>query len=661
LKRNRFFHLPFFQKRAKGTVHHVFFFPILGFKNVLMLSIGFMLLSACSTRANTVVVPTRVQITLDAPTSTPVAAQPLAFWESVSGIVAADQPNQWVFQAQSGDQISLRAVGGGIEVILKLQSADGLILGEGNPIETQLATGGAYTVIVEAANAGSYELGLGYTDRPNPNDVPPTPLPQVVGVPTPIPAFAQGSNFIGALVSGVPANGELITDADSIYTFEGRTGQYTQIEMSRSSGTIDPVIQVYDPNGDVMALDDDSAGNEGAILRNLRLPADGLYSIQAGGNGLTGGYTLRLLIYDQFAPVTPTPIFLPSPTPPTLMPTATFAPAMMGQRLSPFAPLIGTLQNVDDVAIFSVNAEAGEIFSIALNQTENSTFRGKIELVNPDGVVVASAEPARSDPTGEALIAGLRADIPGTYQVFVTSLNGATGQYLITYGDGSTRQDVERGLIAPDQAVQADISRRGLRDLWTVELHTGDVISAAASAAPGSTLDPILELVPTDDEDNILAIDDNNGGGVNALISNLRITEGGLYVLRVKAAGAATVGSYTLIWRYISLAPTPTALPGVFPVLSVDDSVENNAYNFYPFQGRAGERVRIRVLAADGTTFDPVAALLDPSGNVIAEADDTEGLNPVMTVELPADGTYTVRVNGYLTSGAYTVLVEELF
>ncbi|MBC7871477.1 MAG: pre-peptidase C-terminal domain-containing protein, partial [Chitinophagaceae bacterium] len=71
--------------------------------------------------------------------------------------------------------------------------------------------------------------------------------------------------------------------------------------------------------------------------------------------------------------------------------------------------------------------------------------------------------------------------------------------------------------------------------------------------------------------------------------------------------------------------------------------------------------VRIRVLATDGTTFDPVAALLDPAGTVIAEADDSEGLNPVMTLELPADGTYSVRVNGYLTSGAYTVLVEELF
>jgi hypothetical protein len=72
--------------------------------------------------------------------------------------------------------------------------------------------------------------------------------------------------------------------------------------------------------------------------------------------------------------------------------------------------------------------------------------------------------------------------------------------------------------------------------------------------------------------------------------------------------------------------------------------------------------VRVRVLAEEGSDFDPAAALIAPDGEVLIEVDDTEGdLNPRFNFELPADGTYNVRVNGYISGGPFEVLVEELF
>jgi hypothetical protein len=134
-------------------------------------------------------------------------------------------------------------------------------------------------------------------------------------------------------------------------------------------------------------------------------------------------------------------------------------------------------------------------------------------------------------------------------------------------------------------------------------------------------------------------------------------------VFRVWAARPATSGAYALVWRYIDVAPTPTPPEGTLPVLTLEDTVADQQYRFYPFQGQSGQRVRIRVIADDETPCDPVAVLLDPQANVVSEGDDSEGggLNPIFEAQLPADGTYTVRVNGYQTGGDFTLIVEALY
>jgi hypothetical protein len=90
--------------------------------------------------------------------------------------------------------------------------------------------------------------------------------------------------------------------------------------------------------------------------------------------------------------------------------------------------------------------------------------------------------------------------------------------------------------------------------------------------------------------------------------------------------------------------------------------VEEGGYRFYPFQGAAGERIRLRVTAQPGSALDSVAAVLGPEGQVLAEDDDSGGnLNPYLEVTLPADGTYTVRINGYLSSGDFVLTIERIY
>ena len=72
----------------------------------------------------------------------------------------------------------------------------------------------------------------------------------------------------------------------------------------------------------------------------------------------------------------------------------------------------------------------------------------------------------------------------------------------------------------------------------------------------------------------------------------------------------------------------------------------------FRFQGKAGQKLVAAIVAYGMDSIqntskgylDTNLELLDASGKVIAAADDTLGLDPLLTVEIPADGAYTLVV-----------------
>ncbi len=124
---------------------------------------------------------------------TPPPERPIQFWESVTGeLLASDQADRWLFTAQAGDPVRLNALG---NVQLTLYGPDGAQIASGTPVEATLSAAGTYTVEVSGP-AGRYQLGLAYTDRPNPADYTVTPPPLTVGVPTPTAAFSDLGVFV---------------------------------------------------------------------------------------------------------------------------------------------------------------------------------------------------------------------------------------------------------------------------------------------------------------------------------------------------------------------------------------------------------------------------------------------------------------------------------
>ncbi len=66
----------------------------------------------------------------------------------------------------------------------------------------------------------------------------------------------------------------------------------------------------------------------------------------------------------------------------------------------------------------------------------------------------------------------------------------------------------------------------------------------------------------------------------------------------------------------------------------------------FRFAGKAGERVRVEVLAARlGSPVDGLLTVYDSGRRILASCDDADGSpDPVLTVTLPRDGTYYVSV-----------------
>lgn len=77
-----------------------------------------------------------------------------------------------------------------------------------------------------------------------------------------------------------------------IYRFEGQAGQRVVINMS--SQEIDSYLILFDPEGNVLAQDDDSGGGLNARL-DIVLPADGVYTVYANSlrSQETGAYTIQ--------------------------------------------------------------------------------------------------------------------------------------------------------------------------------------------------------------------------------------------------------------------------------------------------------------------------------------------------------------------------------
>lgn len=194
----------------------------------------------------------------------------------------------WTFDGVGGQRVSLTAVGtdvaGQLDVALRLLAPDGTEIAfnddhEGDRLfgffdaeipDLTLPMDGTYVILVEqVAGTGTYMLGISLTRT--------------------FELVDGAGQHTGEISDVIPAQR---------WAFEGRAGQVITITMTAESGTLDPIIRLYDARGTLIDENDDSADismGRDSQLAQVQLPANGFYTIEATRFDGEGRYQLILV------------------------------------------------------------------------------------------------------------------------------------------------------------------------------------------------------------------------------------------------------------------------------------------------------------------------------------------------------------------------------
>ena len=169
-----------------------------------------------------------------------------------------------------------------------------------------------------------------------------------------------------------------------------------------------------------------------------------------------------------------------------------------------------------------------------------------------------------------------------------------------------------------------------------------------------------------------IRVDDDGGDGTNSRLV-ITLPDDGQYVIRANEVGNKT-GPYTLSFTEREPGPT-TATPrpiepntDVTGTLSDEDPAgeDGSFYDYWTYQGRAGERVRITMSSDAFDTFVSIGTVDGSSYNELAGNDDGgesgDGTNSRLEFTLPNDGVYVIRAKALSgeNEGEYRLKIEKL-
>jgi hypothetical protein len=417
------------------------------------------------------------------------------------------------------------------------------------------------------------------------------------------------------------------TSSSNAYTFSGTAGQGVVITLISSE--FDAFLVLQDSTGNTVAEDDDSAGRLNARI-TATLAADDEYTVLATSlrayrsNGqftASGAYTLSLEFTDvsDVVPATPVPVN-PTPVPAEQTPVPTALPPVENPEFISIGDIVqGQVNGTPLEFAFFANADTSVTLSL-----ESDDFDPYLILQdNNDNILTAN-----DDGLGNlnSLIADFTLPYTGDYVIIVTSyhmvagLSDSAGAFTLTTSAGSTAssppatQEPEQPypdgyppLIDGENLFEGRLSERFTSWDYSFEMSADLPLIFTLES---SDFDPYLELLDANGE--LVAYDDDSGGGLNSRIGPLVLPESGVYTIRANSygnarGGTAGVGAYLL-------TIFPITLEAIAPDESVTAGLETpQNHHAYQLNAETGD-VLIINLATDNPEI--YVELSDGTGNL---------------------------------------------
>ncbi len=555
------------------------------------------------------------------PSSTPIRA--LQFGGEFGGYLpSATAIDQWTFSGKAQEVIALRALPLG-ESNLTLRAA---VKGPGLPDSGEIAPQGELTRLVLPAD-GQYTVEVGvlggergqYTVR----------LERVPTSPdfTPVPTnFLRYGDAIRSFVND--------SAPEQLYTFEGVAGDRVTI-TARIGGIGDPILELRDPNGVVIAQNDDSNGTTDASIEAFTLPANGTYTIRVTRySRRTGGeFILRLSLEPPLVPA------LGSYPPPRLLPE--------GEPLLTYGETLTGNLSFRQARRFIILGRRGDSIIITARRKSDSLDPFMRLIDNQSNDLLYESNQGTTGDDVEVISTVLQTTGFFTLTLSTAPYRPNNGDYRLDIRSNNTFFPLNAG-----EERSANVDNTRAQHTYTFFANAGQYLRLEARPTFVSRLDPLLLLLSP--SGRLIAfhnsLDPENRGG---LIDGLFLRESGVYTVVVTRPGGeigtsagAFLLSYTLSNDPPSMAwqnPTRFRYEG-----SVAGEADESQAQAWHFEGKAGDVINLtvsRLFGSGAATFGP---LLASDGSVVQALGTTivgRERSLQNTYQLPQDGSYTIYVN----------------
>ncbi|MBZ0288961.1 MAG: matrixin family metalloprotease [Anaerolineae bacterium] len=453
-----------------------------------------------------------------------------------------------------------------------------------------------------------------------------------------LPAAAQATLNYGQPVSGTLGAGEKDT-----YTFNGKQGEKPVIAMNMHGGNMLPYVALYDPAGNLIGEDSQGGPKGNALLKGLVLAADGLYTVEAANRTTEGDGEYSLVVNEEslriyFDGVAPEESAresyqLSQPWDHTnisysiLNTLDGFNPADVRsiiqaafQAWAANSPLTFTeVQDRGDISVqfdfidgqFSILGQACPPYNPCDSGSVIFDAGETWALVEPQGYGDVSLLGVATHEFGHAL-GLLHTDDPNAlmypeYSPYILqpAQDDVAGLQRL-YGVGGagpvsnppSLPGLPSNPAAGQMQVSGELDDQQFAHFWDFNVVAGDTVTIDMQASEGD-LDSLLVLI--DANDNVLAFDDDSGGGRDAQLAHLQFPQGGTYTVaatRYAQAQGYTEGTYILSIAYDVGPPTGASSPADAP---------GNADN--PSPAPSNPTASVQVSAGDPSQIEQLPSL----------------------------------------------------
>ena len=401
--------------------------------------------------------------------------------------------------------------------------------------------------------------------------------------------------------------------------------------------SVDPMLSVYDAQGNQLAFNDDANGTLNSALRYVPQASGTVFvEARAFSSEATGAYRLGVSAEDV-------------PADDAGADASTRARASVGRTTT------GNIEYEGDIDWYRFSARTGNRYQITLaGAGENGLGDPVLRVLDREG-----NELAMNDDGEGSLNSALEFIPAANGDVFIEARGygeAYTGAYALNVTaerlprDNIGNTTSTRGRVNAGQDVEGSLDFPSDSDWYRVRLVEGQSYRFTLNASGDTPIDdPLIRL--RDSRGTELAIDDDGGDGLNSYLEFTAPSTGTYYVEATSFGGQAT-GGYTLAARDGDIPADATTDAGLSAEGDYREGILSPAgdRDWYrvPLAEGQGMRVGMSVTGTPDSIGDPLLVIYGPDGAELARDDDGgDGLNSWLEFQASAAGDYYVEARGF--------------